>query len=184
MILHEKSKRFFGRKRIMLIGLMSDTHDCLPMVRTAVKEMNRLGVGFVVHAGDFVAPFVVRDLQHLQSPCIGVFGNNDGDHELLKKRMGEKEGFEIRGFFAALTIQERSIAVFHGHEPDLLEALLNANSFDLVVHGHSHQRGIVRKGKTLAVNPGEVCGYLTGIPTLALYETDSGNAEIVELEPV
>jgi putative phosphoesterase len=167
----------------MLIGLMSDTHDCLPLLRTAVREMNDRRVGLVLHAGDFVAPFIAKDLHQLRAPFIGVFGNNDGDHPLLRKRITEKDGFEIRGIFATTMFQDRSIAVFHGHEPDLLNALLLGNTFDLIVHGHSHQRGAVRKGRTLMVNPGEVCGYLTGLPTIALYNTQSGEAEFVELIP-
>jgi putative phosphoesterase len=165
----------------MLVGLMADTHDCLPLMRTAVWEMNDRQVGLVIHAGDFVAPFVIKELHQLNAPFIGVFGNNDGDRLLLKKRISEKEGFEIRGIFAATVIHDRSIAVLHGHEPDLLDALVSGNIFDLVVHGHSHQRGSARKGKTLVVNPGEVCGYLTGLPSVALYDTCTGEAEFVEL---
>jgi putative phosphoesterase len=144
--------------------------------------MNDRDVGLVLHAGDFVAPFVATELHQLKAPFIGVFGNNDGDHPLLRKRISEKPGFEIRGLFAATLFQNRSIAVLHGHEPDLLEALVRGDTFDLVVQGHSHQRGTVRNGKTLVVNPGEVCGYLTGVPTIALYDTHAGEAEFVELK--
>jgi putative phosphoesterase len=165
----------------MLVGLMSDTHDCLPLVRTAVREMNDREVGLVLHAGDFVAPFVATELHQLRAPFIGVFGNNDGDHPLLKKRISEKPGFEIRGFFATTLFEDRSIAILHGHEPDLLAALVRGDTFDLVVQGHSHQRGAVQRGKTLVVNPGEVCGYLTGVATIALYDTRTGEAEFLEL---
>jgi putative phosphoesterase len=168
----------------MLAGLMADTHDCLPLIRAAVKEMNDQDVRLVLHAGDFVAPFVMQELHHLEAPLIGVYGNNDGDHELLKKRMTEKKGFEIRGSFATTSLQGRVIALTHGHEPDLVNALIDGSAFDLVVHGHSHHREIRQKGKTLIVNPGEVCGYLTETPTIALYETDTGKAEFIELEPV
>jgi len=37
------------------------------------------------------------------------------------------------------------------------------------------------KGKTLLVNPGEVCGYLSGRKTVALLDLEEMNAEIVEL---
>jgi putative phosphoesterase len=166
----------------MLVGLMSDTHDCLPLVRAAVTEMNDRDVRLVLHAGDFVAPFVIRELHMLKAPFIGVLGNNDGDPVLLREKISEREGFEIRGLFAVTTLEGRSIAMLHGHEPDLLEALIRGNSFDLIVHGHSHQRGSVQAGKTRVVNPGEVCGYLTGLPTIALYDTRTGEAEFVELK--
>jgi putative phosphoesterase len=179
-IQHEISYSF-GELKNMLVGLMADTHDCLPLIRAAVREMNRQEVGLVLHAGDFVSPFVVRELHQLQAPLIGVFGNNDGDHPLLKKRVSEKEGCELRGSFAFTTVQDRTVVVLHGDEPDLMKALLSGSAFDLIVHGHSHQKGIMKKGKTRAVNPGEVCGYLTGTPTIALYETDTAGIEFIEL---
>ncbi len=166
----------------MLIGLMSDTHDRLPLVRAAVTEMNDRAVSLVLHAGDFVAPFVIRELHTLEAPFIGVLGNNDGDPVLLRQKISEKEGFEIRGLFAVTTLDGRSMAVLHGHEPELLEALIRGNNFDLIVHGHSHQRGSVQVGKTRVVNPGEVCGYLIGLSSIALYDTRTGEAEFVELE--
>jgi predicted phosphodiesterase len=33
----------------------------------------------------------------------------------------------------------------------------------------------------LVVNPGELCGYLTGKPTFAIIDTDKVEAEIIEL---
>ena len=41
-------------------------------------------------------------------------------------------------------------------------------------------KGIERKGKTLAINPGELCGYLTGKSTIAILDTVKNQAEIVE----
>ena len=56
-----------------------------------------------------------------------------------------------------------------------------ANSFDVVVHGHTHKAEIRQEGETLVVNPGEVCRYLSGRATIALLDTDKQRAEIVEL---
>ena len=73
----------------MRIGILSDTHDCLEMVDTAVKQLNGERVDLVLHAGDYVSPFVIPRLANLQSPMIGVLGNNDGDHHLLSARFAE-----------------------------------------------------------------------------------------------
>ena len=75
----------------MLIGAISDTHDNLPMVEKAIRRLNDEKVGLVLHAGDYVAPFVIPYFKALNAKLIGVFGNNDGDHELLKKRFSETE---------------------------------------------------------------------------------------------
>ena len=71
--------------------------------------------------------------------------------------------------------------MLHGHETELLNAIIDSESFDAVIHGHSHNFGIERKGKTLPINPGELCGYLTGKPTLAILDTDKNEARIIEL---
>ncbi len=165
----------------MLIGLISDTHDNLPAVERAVKRLNLEKVDFVLHAGDYCSPFVIAKFKALNCKLIGVFGNNDGDHELLRKRFGETSNCEIRGRFAEVNAEGFKIALVHGDETELLDALVNCGGFDAVVHGHAHLTVNKSKGKTLLVSPGEVCGYLYGKSTIALLDTVKRKAEIIEL---
>lgn len=166
----------------MLIGIISDTHDNLPLIEKAVQTLNEQKVGLVLHAGDYVAGFAVPKFKALNCKLIGVFGNNDGDHELLKKRFSETSNCTIHDRFAAVTVDGTyRVALLHGDEIELLNALADSGYFDTIVHGHSHMKGIHRRGKTLMVNPGEVCGYLTGKPTIALLDTVKHEAEIIEL---
>jgi len=166
----------------MLVGLIADTHDCLPMVEKAVKRLNEENVGLVLHAGDYVAPFVVPKFKDLKARLIGVFGNNDGDHELLKQRFSEQRDLEMRGNFAEITIDGLRIALLHGHEDELLKALVESEGFDVVVHGHTHKAEVYQKGRTLVVNPGEVCGYLSGKSTIALFDTVKREVRSVNLQ--
>jgi putative phosphoesterase len=165
----------------MLIGLIADTHDCLPLVDKAIKRLNDENVELVLHAGDYVSSFVIPRFKELKSKLIGVFGNNDGDREFLKKRFLENENLEMHGNFAEILIDGLKIALLHGQDKELLTALISSESFDVVVHGHLHNAEIYRKGKTLVVNPGEVCGYLTGKSTAALLNTEKREAKIIEL---
>ncbi len=165
----------------MLIGLMADTHDNLPVVEKAIKKLNIENVELVLHAGDYVAPFVIPKFRDLKAKLIGVFGNNDGDKELLKKRFSENERMEIRGNFAEINIGKAKIALLHGSEEELLRAIINNGNFDVVVHGHTHKAEIYDKGKTLVVNPGEVCGYLTGKSTIALLNVKRFEVKIIDL---
>lgn len=165
----------------MIIGLVSDTHDRLPIIEKAVKRLNEENVELVLHAGDYVAPFVIPLFKDLKAKLVGVFGNNDGDHELLKKRFGENRNLEIRGRFAMIAVDGLKIALLHGEEEEFVQALIESGGFDVVVHGHTHMAGTYRKGKTLVVNPGEVCGYLSGKSTIALLDTAKREAEIIQL---
>ncbi len=166
----------------MLIGAVSDTHDNLPMVEKAVKYLNEQKAGLVLHAGDYVAGFVIPKFKQLNCKLIGVFGNNDGDHELLKKRFSETTNCTIHDRFAAVQVEDYKIALLHGDEPELMNALADSGYFDAIVHGHSHLKGIQLKGKTMLVNPGEVCGYLTGKATIAIIDSKKHEAKIIDLK--
>ncbi|MDI9633373.1 MAG: metallophosphoesterase [Methanolinea sp.] len=165
----------------MRIGIMADSHDHVPRIREAVGVFAREGVDLVLHAGDFIAPFVIPEIARVGVPVVGVFGNNDGDCPLLLSRSREQGNVEIRGYFAELEYGGRRIALLHGHDRERLAECMESGHYDVVVHGHTHQYGIGSAGKTLSVNPGELCGYLTGNPTVAIYETGSGTARIVPL---
>ena len=69
----------------MLIGVMSDTHDNIVQTKKAVSLFNSRGVEHVLHAGDFISPFMIDTLKELKAPFTGVFGNNDGDRVSWKE---------------------------------------------------------------------------------------------------
>ena len=165
----------------MLVGAISDTHDNLPQIEKAVRYLNDQKVGLVLHAGDYVAGFVIPKLAKLNCKLVGVFGNNDGDHELLKKRFSETNNCTTHERFAKVEVEGYRIALLHGEETELLNAIIEGGIFDAVIHGHSHYSRIEKRGKTLAINPGELCGYLTGKSTLALIDTSTKQAKLVEL---
>jgi len=165
----------------MLIGAISDTHDNLSQVEKAVKYLNDQKVDLVLHAGDYVAGFVIPKFKQLNCKLIGVFGNNDGDHELLKKRFSETTNCTIHERFTQVIVEGYRVALLHGEEIELLNAIINSGYFNAVIHGHSHNSSVEKMGKTLAINPGELCGYLTGKSSLALLDTSTQKAKIIEL---
>ena len=71
-----------------------------------MKRLNQEKVDLVLHTGDYIAGFAVQHLRSLEAPLIGVFGNNDGDQELLKEKFKEL-GAELRGRFAEITVGDR-----------------------------------------------------------------------------
>ena len=156
----------------MLIGVMADTHDNLPKVSAAVDLFAAHGVQAILHAGDFVAPFVLRLLVRPGLPVIGVLGNNDGEVAGLRKAGADlheaPHRFEMGG---------RTIVLAHDPAQLAGDAVDGA---DLLVYGHTHQAE-VRLGGPLLVNPGEVGGWLTGVSTVALVDLDAMTAELVEL---
>jgi putative phosphoesterase len=165
----------------MKIGIIGDTHDHLPLVRRVVDALSRDRVDLVLHTGDYIAPFVIPLLGKIPARVVGVFGNNDGDHELLVARALEQKHVEIHGLFSELLVDGERLALLHGHDRTLLAECLRGGRYDVVVHGHTHQHAVVLNGSTLQINPGEVCGYLTGRPTYSLYQTGEREARIIPL---
>ncbi|MBP2147127.1 putative phosphoesterase [Methanofollis sp. W23] len=165
----------------MRIGIMADTHDCLPLVERAVEVLNREGVGLVLHAGDYVAPFALKVLESLEAPVIGVFGNNDGDREALRKTASDGGKVDLRGDYARTKAGGLCIGLVHGHDTGQIASLIERGDLDVLVSGHTHHPLIGRHGGTLMINPGEICGYLTGTPTLAVLETEIKEAHLVRL---
>lgn len=144
----------------MRIGVLADSHDHLDNLRKAMAAFKNAGVKKVIHAGDFVAPFTLPVLGEAGCPVVGVFGNNDGE------RVGLSRGFarlgELHERPHELELNGRRILVLH--EPVALPEL--AAAFDLVIYGHTHKVDVRQN----LLNPGEVCGWVTGRASCALVE--------------
>ena len=163
----------------MLIGIISDSHDNLPALEAAVKHLNREGVEHVLHAGDMVAPFAAVKLAKLEAKLTCVYGNNDGERALLSKRIADMKASIAD--FAELVLANRKIALYHGTIARLTEALIASGHYDLVVTGHTHKSEVHQLRSCIAINPGELCGYLTGRRTLCIVDLKTLKAEIEEV---
>jgi len=163
----------------MMIGAISDTHDRLDAVNKAIDFLNSQEVTDVLHAGDLVSPFVVPLFSKLKAKLHYVWGNNEGDHDYIRVRFADI-GVRPLGDFATLQLGGKKIALLHGTHQEVVDSLVKSGAYDVVVRGHSH-RAEIFEGKALLVNPGEVCGYLSGRQTVALIDLDKMHAQIVEL---
>ena len=159
----------------MFIGIMSDTHDNLPLVKKAIEVFNTRDVQHLIHAGDYTSPFTLKLFRDLKCEYTGIFGNNDGDKLLLQERAGGR----IRPQPHVFTLHGRKIVVMHEHH--VIEALAESGHFDLVVYGHTHEADIRKVGSTLVVNPGEVGTWLYGKSSIAIADLEKMNAELIHL---
>lgn len=160
----------------MKIGVMSDTHDNLPATEKAVELFNKEGVELVIHCGDYVAPFVKKVFSKLKAPLKGVFGNNDGEKKGLKNVLG------IEDEILELNIGGIKIVVLHGTDERIVEAFVRSQLYDIVIRGHTHKYEIREVGRTILLNPGEVCGYVTGVKSVAFIDITKREIKIVNLE--
>jgi len=160
-----------------MIGIMADSHDNLNAIRWAVRLFNEAKCSLVVHAGDFIAPFAGREFQSLGCPVKGVFGNCDGEKIGLAKAIEPFGSIQESPYI--FNSEGLMILVSHLNAP--LESYLAKQKYDLVIFGHTHKPEVRRDRKTLAINPGETGGWLTGKSTVALFDPEKREPTILTL---
>jgi putative phosphoesterase len=163
---------------LTVIGILSDSHDNLVMIRRAVGLFNDMRCDLVIHAGDFVAPFAVAELRNLRCPVKAVFGNCDGE------RAGLAKTFEGLG-----EVKDAPLAFSHGglrfvvsHLDAPVPGYLAKIPSDILVYGHTHKPFSEQRDGVLVINPGEAGGWLHGKPTVALLEPAKMAVDILELK--
>ena len=161
----------------MFVGIISDTHDRLGVVKKAIPLFKEMDITTVLHAGDFISPFVVPLLGDFQ--VYGTFGNNDGEKKGLLTQF-EDIGACVKEYFCEVHTDGLAIAVTHGHIHALLDVLTKSQLYDLIVTGHTHEASI-REGEPVVINPGECCGYLSNHCTVAVFDTKKRKGEIIEV---
>jgi len=130
------------------IAVLADTHVRL-LKHVPKRIIDAIStVDLVVHAGDFTAVQVLRDLKQLRE-VRAVQGNVDSTE--LKTILPVKEIFQIENTRIGIThgsggprgIEERVKKVFEGDE------------VDIIIYGHSHQSQNKVIDDVLFLNPGK-----------------------------
>jgi uncharacterized protein len=163
-----------------MMGIMGDSHDNLDAIKKSVEFFNKSGVDLVIHTGDIVSPFTIECFRPLKGSFKAVFGNNAGDRANVSKKV-EEIGGEVADMLEFEYAGKR-IVVYHGENPGLLDTLVKSRKYDIVATGHTHTPEVTMDENTLIVNPGEACGYLTGVMTVALVDVAEMKADIRQLD--
>lgn len=162
----------------MKAGILSDTHDSRSSAERALDLFRGEGVGVIVHLGDVCAGFTLGGFRACGVPLVGVYGNNDGDRRGIEVASG---GTFFRGPHKA-DLDGRKIVMSHAFD-ELQGELGERGQFDLVLFGHTHRPLSMKVGRTLIVNPGEGCGYMSGRATCAVVDLERLEARILDILP-
>jgi uncharacterized protein len=159
------------------IGILSDIHDNLWALEDALRAL--ADTDALLGLGDYCASFTVATIgEGFAGPVHLVWGNNDGDKLAIGRVAAQHPQITLHGEWAKLELGGRKIALVH--DPGLGRALAEGERFDLVCHGHDHQRNLTSVGRTLLLNPGEVMGR-RGVRSVACYDTETGTADLLVL---
>jgi len=163
----------------MVIAIMSDSHDNIWNVRKALEMIQSHKAKLIIHCGDLVAPFTLKELAQFDGPVHWVLGNNDGDPYMLTRiSLTELKNMEPHGFIGKLNLEGASIAFTHYEEMGY--ALAHTGEYDLVCCGHTHVYRMERIKNTTLLNPGDVMGK-DGPGSFCLFDTASREINLLKL---
>jgi uncharacterized protein len=120
------------------IGIISDTHDDVENVQSAIEIFNTEKVTHVIHAGDYIFPGIVLEFKKSDAKLIGVLGNNDGERvHLLKNFLSI--GAELKGELGEVELGGVLFGIYHGTDEQLKRKLVDSGKYDVIITGHTHR---------------------------------------------
>jgi putative phosphoesterase len=160
-------------------SIFSDTHDNIWRLDVALARMQDADV--MIHCGDLCSPFVIKHLGRAakERPVHIVWGNNEGDIQLICEVAGRYPNIQLHGSFAELELEGLKVAV--NHYPEMARALASSGKYDLVCFGHTHAALQEQIGQCMLLNPGELMG-MNGAATFAWFDTETRKVEFVEVD--
>ena len=166
----------------MTLGILSDIHENFHNLILALEELQRRNVDYILCLGDLINEGVAKVLAISDIPVFMIWGNNDGEVVGVVKTAA-REGSNLTvsaNTYDFLEVNGRSL--FLTHYDDLARPMAASGRYDAVFYGHTHLAEIAREKDCLIVNPGEIAAQKTGKATVAVYDTSTNEAELVELE--
>ncbi len=163
----------------MRVAILSDSHDQIMNLRAAVTYCNAYGVSVIIHCGDLISPFMLKELAKFGGASHLVYGNNVGDQHLISQFCGTKfPAITHHGILGAM--EAGGLTFAFTHYPEMARGLASQGSFSVVCCGHNHRYGVERVGDVVLINPGEMLGA-EGPPSFCILETASREVERVEV---
>jgi putative phosphoesterase len=134
----------------MVVAILSDSHGRVDAVRRALDVLAPFEPAAYFHCGD-VGGLEVFD-QFVGKRFWFVWGNTDRADAATYTYL-QTVGLPSPNGPVCVTLDGKSIAVFHGHERQFKQACRQPST-DYIFHGHTHSKADHRVGRTRVINPG------------------------------
>ncbi len=138
-------------------AVLSDSHDQVANLRSAIDYCNSVDIDVIAHCGDLISPFMLKQLTRFNGPVHLIYGNNIGDQRLIADRCGhEFPNIKHHGILGKFMVDNYKVAIVH--YPEQADKLAREAIYDIVCCGHSHVPLIRQYDSTLLINPGQLLG--------------------------
>lgn len=166
------------REDTMKIGIISDTHDNLNNLKTALEILETSGIGMLLHCGDLSGPAVVEAMSGFDT---WIARGNVDHHPELERTVQETLGNGRLAERHRLTLEGRSALLVHGHREAELRRVVNAGEYAYVFHGHIHRRRDETVGRTRVISPGALGGMRWQQRSFCILNLESDKVAFIEV---
>ncbi len=136
----------------MKIGLISDTHGNMQALSQAIRLFHEKTIQLLIHTGDVTRPRHLKPLLEAGWPVQLAIGNMDSPAENFQ-HLTTIYNLTLHTISGTIKINNHQLGITHGHLDSALR-LLQKDNFDLIIHGHTHERRDQQINGTRIINPG------------------------------
>jgi putative phosphoesterase len=162
----------------MKLGILSDSHGRVAILRQALARLDAEGVDAVIHCGDIGGIDSIEELAGRRAWF--VWGNTDSPQPRWQVHVEELDLAWPAGPLR-LTLDDHVIGVFHGHERGFGQAV-KSGEYDYIFYGHTHEQGDKRVGRTRLINPGAL--HRVAVRTVAVLDLASDSLQFLTIDPL
>ncbi|MEA3326547.1 MAG: YfcE family phosphodiesterase [Chloroflexota bacterium] len=162
----------------MKIGVMSDTHDNLSNLISALGTFRRLGIDTVIHCGDLTSLEMVSHFEGFR--VIYIIGNMDVTNGAIVKRFKKLNEENFAGVVFKGKVGGVQIAATHSHIKGMVASLVRQNHYQWIFHGHTHEKRDEMIRGTRIVNPGALGGMGREPRSFCVVDLDTENIKFLK----
>jgi putative phosphoesterase len=161
----------------MRLLILSDTHSNLTKIKHILEFAERIKVSAFIHCGDWDSANAVYLFKQAKAPVYAVLGNADEAHQQEIEEALKDSNINYEVDTKEVLLDGKRILV--AHQPGKIQENIESGLYQIVFHGHTHQRKDKLVGKTRVINPGAVSN--TSWPSFAIYDTQSDKVEFIDI---
>lgn len=164
----------------MYIAVLSDTHNRVHVLKSALELLRQYHVDTVFHCGDVTTLETARWMEGFTVHY--VFGNGDEDPEAITSLLIAANPASTGGFVYTGELAAVRVAATHGHLAGKVNALASSGEYDYVFHGHTHIQRDVILHNTRIINPGALGAPRYAGRTLCILDLATGQANYPRID--
>jgi len=161
------------------IAVISDTHDHLENLLTAIQILKAESVTTILHCGDLCGPEVVHAMADFD---VWIAEGNMDIGVTLDQLIRETFGAGRFSWLQRIVLDGYSIAMIHGDDEAALGDLIFSGQHAYVFHGHTHRRRDRQIGQTRVINPGALGSSRYEACSFCILDLETDDAQFVILD--